>query len=336
MSVIRVCFLGTPDFAATHLDALKQDARFHVVGVVTQPDRPAGRKMQLTPSSVKKRALEYGFPVLTPENLRKQPDVVEQIFAWQADVAVVVAFGQILAESFLNHFKFGAVNIHGSLLPKWRGAAPIQRSIEAGDSESGVCLQRMVKKLDAGPIIGERRVRLDQQITATDLYEQLAKLGCDLLRTDFVEYIEGKRVPVEQNEALVTLAAKIEKEESRLDFNLPAQRLHNKIRAFTMGPGTYCDFQGKRLKIHRSAVEDLTRGAVEDLTRSAVEPSTTAHAALPSQTAGRVFKITEQNLILTTGHGLLSLLEVQPESKARMSIQDFLKSIKLKEGDLFV
>ena len=317
MSVVRVCFLGTPDFAAKHLFALLNDSRFQVVGVVTQPDRPAGRKMQLTPSAVKVLALEHRCPILTPENLRKEPEVFAQIQSWKADVAVVVAFGQILSEEFLNHFAFGAVNIHGSLLPRWRGAAPIQRALEAGDTVTGVSLQKMVKKLDAGPVIAERRLELNLEINATELYDRLAKMGCDLLLNEFVEYLRGQRPLTVQDESQVTVAKKIEKEESLLNLSSSALQLHNKIRAFSMGPGTYVVFQGKRLKIHRTA---LMRN---DIQKTVWHP-------------GRIFKVNDQELILETADGLLSLLEVQPESKAKQTIQEFLKQMKLHAGDDFV
>lgn len=313
MSPIRVCFLGTPGFAETHLQALLDNPRFDVVGVVTQPDRPAGRKMQLTPSPVKVLAEKKSLPILTPENLRKEPEVFEVIKSWKADVAVVVAFGQILSQEFLDSFKHGAVNIHGSLLPLWRGAAPIQRSIEAGDQVSGVSMQRMVKKLDAGPVIAEKRVALDGQITATELYERLAVLGCELLSVELVDYVEGKIAPREQDEALVSVARKIEKEESWLDWNLPAEKLHNKVRAFTMGPGTYVMFQGKRLKIHRTQVVAVETGV----------------------DAGNIALTDSEKLIVACGDGALSLLEVQPESKAKMPIREFIKSAGLKVGDRF-
>ena len=313
MSLIRVCFLGTPDFAVTHLQALLKNEKYKVVGVVTQPDRPAGRKMQLTPSPVKSLALENSLPVLTPENLRKEPGQFEVIKSWQADVAVVVAFGQILSQEFLDSFKFGAVNVHGSLLPLWRGAAPIQRSIEAGDRITGVSLQKMVKKLDAGAVIGERRVELNDEITATELYLKLAQLGCELLEKELVAYVKGEVTPVEQDESKVTIAPKIEKEESLIQWTEPARKIHDKIRAFTMGPGTYVMFQGKRLKIHKTKVLPFDGG-----------------------TPSRVHQISASELVLETSEGLLSLLEVQPESKSKLPIQDFLKSVTLKKGDLFV
>ena len=310
MSVVRVCFLGTPDFAAKHLQTLLADEHYVVVGVVTQPDRPSGRKMQLTPSPVKELALKNNLPVLTPENLRKEPEVFEQIKAWQAEVAVVVAFGQILSQDFLDSFAFGAVNVHGSLLPKWRGAAPIQRSLEAGDTVTGVCLQRMVKKLDAGPVIGERRVNLDSEINATQLYDRLAVLGCELLHVELMDYVRGNLAPLPQDESLVTVAPKIEKEESLLDFSKSAEVLHNKIRAFSMGPGTFINFQGKRLKIHKTKIVDATSG---------LKP-------------GCVASVDVNELLIQTGQGQLSLLEVQPESKNRLTITDFLKSHQLTKG----
>ena len=312
--MIRVCFLGTPEFAADHLKALLSDSRFQVVGVVTQPDRPAGRKMQLTPSAVKVVAEKNNLSVLTPENLRKQPDVFEQIKAWQADVAVVVAFGQILSQDFLDSFAKGAVNVHGSLLPLWRGAAPIQRSLEAGDTVTGVCLQKMVKKLDAGPVIGERKVQLDMQINATELYQKLSVLGCELITNELVDYVNGKIDPVIQDETKVTLAAKIEKEESLIDWTQSAVKIHNKVRAFSMGPGTYCMYQGKRLKIIKTKIYDAEFVGVDC----------------------QVNYVDQNILFIQTGQGLLSLLEVQPESKSKMPIQDFLKSVSLKKGDLFV
>ncbi len=314
MKPIKVCFLGTPAFAAVHLKFLLNHPAYRVVGVVTQPDRPTGRKMQLTPSVVKTLALEKSLPVLTPENLRNEPVAFETVKSWQADVAVVVAFGQILSQEFLDSFKFGAVNIHGSLLPRWRGAAPIQRSLEAGDTEGGVTLQKMVKKLDAGAIIGERKIKLDDTITATELYDRLAVLGCELLDTALIGSIQGEIQPVEQDETKVTIAAKIEKTESLLNWTMGAREIHNRVRAFTMGPGTYVIFQGKRLKIHSTKVAD------ENLTG----------------TAGVVVATGSSGLLIQTAKGLLSVLEVQPESKSKMPIVDFLKATELKQGDLFV
>lgn len=311
MSLTRVCFLGTPPFAAIHLQSLLNDSHYEVVGVVTQPDRPSGRKMQLTASPVKILAEQNNIPVLTPENLRKEPETFEKIKLWRAEIAIVVAFGQILSQDFLDSFNLGAVNVHGSLLPLWRGAAPIQRSIESGDLVTGVSLQKMVKKLDAGPVIGERKINLDSEITATELYDKLAVLGCELLQVELMDYIRGNLAPIAQDESKVTYANKIEKEESLIDFSKTAKSIHDKIRAFTMGPGTYFNFNRQRLKVHKTKVIDENSKC----------------------NFGEISFISASELVVQTGQGQLSLLIVQPESKPKLQISDFLKSNSLKLGE---
>lgn len=314
MSKVRVCFLGTPEFAVTSLKALLDDEHFDVVGVVTQPDRPAGRKMQLTPSPVKSLAVARGLRVLSPESLRKNPLLLDEIRKWGAEVAVVVAFGQILTQEFLDSFRYGAVNIHGSILPRWRGAAPIQRGIEAGDPESGVTLQKMVKQLDAGDVLGLRRVSLDDQINAQELHDQLAVLGADLLRVELMDYMRGNLAGTPQDEALVTYARKIEKTEAELQWTLSATELHNKVRAFVMGPGTYTVLAGKKLKVHKTQV---------------------TAASGSSRAPGTLVEVGENQLAVQCGEGILSLFEVQPESRTRMPVVDFLKGHSLKTGDRF-
>lgn len=310
MSVVRVCFLGTPEFAAVALKRLLSDDHYQVVGVVTQPDRPSGRKLQLTPSPVKKLALENNLPVLTPESLRKDPAAVETIKSWKAEVAVVVAFGQILDQAFLDTFQYGCVNVHSSLLPRWRGAAPIQRAVEAGDEKTGVCLQKVVFKLDAGDVIGSRSLELGNEMNSLELHDKLAILGADLLHVELMDYIRGHLVAIPQDESQVTYAKKIEKTESELDFKLPAKTLHNKIRAFAWGPGTFTTFEGKRLKIHKTRVVDENSKG----------------------TAGQVIDVKKESLFVQTGSGVLEILEVQPESKSKMSAKDFITGFKVEKG----
>ena len=319
MNIIRVCFLGTPNFAEVHLKTLLDNPFYQVVGVVTQPDRPAGRNLQVTPSPVKVLAEQHKIPVVTPKNLRREPDSYEIIKSWNADLAVVVAFGQILAQEFLENFKYGAVNVHGSLLPLWRGAAPIQRAIEAGDKVTGVSLQKMVKKLDAGPVIAERRVNVAEDEGATELYGKLAVLGCEMMNDELPKYIRGEIKAVPQDESKVTLAAKIEKDESLLNWSWTADALRNRIRAFNMGPGTYVMLKGKRLKVHK--VQVLENGEIK------FRP-------------GQIASITDDELVIQTSQKQISLIEVQPESKPRMKINDYLKTLAstlpLKKGDHFV
>ncbi|MGE5086819.1 MAG: methionyl-tRNA formyltransferase [Bacillota bacterium] len=311
MSKVRVCFLGTPEFAVTSLKALLADDHYEIVGVVTQPDRPAGRKLQLTPSPVKSLALEHGLKVMTPESLKKDPAAVEEIRSWGAEVGVVVAFGQILTEDFMGSFRFGCVNVHGSVLPRWRGAAPIQRAIESGDTESGVTLQKMVKKLDAGDIIGIRHVKITDEMNALELHDQLAILGADLLRVELMDYVRGNLVPVPQDESQVTIAKKIDKVESQVDWSASAKAINGKIRGFVYGPGTYTLLEGKKLKLHKAIVI----------------PSSV------NKEPGTVVDVGADFVTIATGDGVLKLLEVQPESRNRMKVADFLKGHPLKTGD---
>lgn len=310
MSKVRVCFLGTPEFALVSLKSLLQDEHFEVVGVVTQPDRPAGRKMVLTPSPVKSLAIAQGIPVLSPESVNKD-FILAEIQKWGAEVAVVVAFGQILSTKFLNLFPKGAVNVHGSILPRWRGAAPIQRALEMGDTESGVTLQKVVRELDAGDLLGLRRVVLDDKINAQELHDQLALLGGDLLHLELMDYMRGNLAPVPQETDGITYAKKIDKLEAEIKWTDSAVNIHNKVRAFVMGPGTFTTLDGKKLKIHQTAVVSGTG------------------------TPGQVLSADEKSLVIATGQGALSLLVVQPESRNRMNVSDFLKGRPLKKGDSF-
>lgn len=197
MSRVRILFLGTPEFAVSSLQRLIDDAHFEVVGVVSQPDRPAGRKMQLKPSPVKELALKAGLAVFTPETVNTE-EFRAQILELKPESAVVVAFGQILGQKFLDLFPKACVNVHGSLLPLWRGAAPIQRAVMAGDSTSGVSLQIVVRKLDAGPVLGERRLILDDSVNAAQLYDALKVLGADLLHVEYMDYLRGNLIPLPQ------------------------------------------------------------------------------------------------------------------------------------------
>lgn len=303
MSKVRVCFFGTPDFAVTSLKALLSDDHYEVVGVVSQPDRPSGRKLQLTPSPVKTLALKSNLTVLTPESLKSDPTATETIHGWGAELGVVVAFGQILTESFLNEFPLGCVNVHGSLLPRWRGAAPIQRAIESGDKMTGVTLQKMVKRLDAGDVIGGRQIEITPEMDAKELHDQMAVLGADLLRVELMDYVRGNLAPIPQDEAQVTYAKKIEKSESQIDWSLPAEKIHNKVRAFVMGPGTFASIKGIKIKVHKTRL---------------------AGAHKRSDPPGSLVQ-DKGKLLVQTGDGLLELLTVQPESRNKMTAEEFLK-----------
>jgi methionyl-tRNA formyltransferase len=248
-------FLGTPEFAVPSLQCLLKDEHFEVVGVVTQPDRPAGRKRRLTPSPIKVFAEEQGLTVYTPEKV-KNPEVLEQLKKTNADVAVVVAFGQLLPQAFIDLFTFGAVNIHSSILPRWRGAAPMQRAIMAGDQETGVCLQKIVLKLDAGDVLGIRRVELTDDMDAIDLHDVLKEKSCELLEVELMDYVRGNLGGIAQDESLVTYAKKLETSEGLIDWSKPARETLNQIRGLALGPKTWTFRDGKKLKILKAQMAD--------------------------------------------------------------------------------
>jgi methionyl-tRNA formyltransferase len=310
VSVIRIAFLGTPEFARFHLESLLADAHFEVVGVVTQPDRPSGRHMHLTPSPVKKLALEKGLPVISPESV-KDDDVIKHIASWKAEAAVVVAFGQILPQKFLDLYPNKVVNVHGSLLPRWRGAAPIQRAIEAGEEVTGVSLQVMVKKLDAGDVIGSYSHIIKEGTDALQLHDQLMPLGAKLLAIDFMDYLRGHITPVPQDEEAVTYAHKIDKSEARINWAKPAHEILNHMRAMVMGPGSFTEFGGKKLKIISAIEVNDVRG----------EP-------------GRICEVSKDSITVACKSSALKLLEVQPESKVKMKVKDFLLGHKVSVGEI--
>lgn len=310
MSKVRVCFFGTPEFATVALKSLLQDKHFEVVGVITQPDRPSGRKLQLTPSPVKSLALSGNLKVLAPESLKNNVVITDAIKSWGAEVGVVVAYGQILTESFLQSFPLGCVNIHGSLLPRWRGAAPIQRAIEAGETVTGVTLQKIVKRLDAGDMIGSRKLEISTDMDAQQVHDQLAVLGADMLRVELMDYVRGNLAPIPQDEALMNYARKIEKSEALLDWQESAEKIHNKVRAFVMGPGTYMMLNDKKIKIHKTA---LVSDSLSD--RSSKPP-------------GELI-VKNNQMFMTTGEGLLQILFLQPESRNRVTAEEFLKGYQV-------
>ena len=213
MSRVRALFLGTPDIAKYCLEAMIKDPHFEVVGVITQPDRPAGRRLEFQPSPVKALAKPLGIPVLTPDSINT-PEVIEALKTLRAEVAVAVAYGQILKQPLLDLYPDKVVNVHASLLPRWRGAAPIQRAIMNGDTVTGVCLQVMVKKLDAGPVLGARHIPIGDDTTANDVYRQCQELGALLISVDLMDYLRGNLTPVPQDTNKVTLAPKIDKSEA--------------------------------------------------------------------------------------------------------------------------
>lgn len=295
---MRVVFMGSPAFGVPSLRALI--AHFDVAGVVTQPDRPAGRGRKLRPPEVKQVALEASLPVIQPSSL-KGPEVVPHLKAWGAELIVVAAFGQLIPPSILDLPPHGCLNVHPSLLPRWRGASPIQAAILDGDQETGVTIMRIEAGLDTGPIVAQRRLPLNNEWTGGELSRQLAELGASLLIETLPEYITGEIQPVAQDEAQATYAHTISKSASELDFNKPAAVLARQVRAYEPRPGSFVRWAGRRL---------IVRGARAQFGNDA--------------SPGDVLTIEDYPAIATVD-GVLVLVDVQPEGKGVMEGKAFLR-----------
>ncbi|MEI6291398.1 MAG: methionyl-tRNA formyltransferase, partial [Chloroflexota bacterium] len=244
--------MGSPDFAVPALRLLA--GGYSVCGVVTQPDRPSGRGMTLTPPPVKSAALGLGIPVIQPEKLR-EPEALALLQAWAPDLIVVAAFGQILRQNVLDLPRYGCINIHASLLPRHRGAAPIQAAILSGDDKTGVTIMKMDAGLDTGPMLLAREIPIQADDTGGSLFEKLSSLGGELLMEALPRYLAGELKPVPQPEAGMTYFGMIKKEDGLLDPAVPAVELERKVRAFSPWPGTSIAWNGAPLKIHKAHVE---------------------------------------------------------------------------------
>ncbi|MCP1313124.1 MULTISPECIES: methionyl-tRNA formyltransferase [unclassified Halomonas] len=253
MSSLRVVFAGTPEFARSHLAALLE-SRHQVVGVYTQPDRPAGRGRKLTPSPVKQLALEHGLTVHQPPSL-KEPAAQAALAEFEADIMVVVAYGLLLPQAVLDIPRLGCINVHASLLPRWRGAAPIQRAIEAGDAASGVTIMQMDAGLDTGDMLLERPTPITEHTTGGALHDQLAEEGPRALIEVLDAFAAGTVTATPQPEAGVTYAAKLSKAEAELDFRQGAETLARRIRAFNPWPVAWCALGDDRLRLHMASAE---------------------------------------------------------------------------------
>ena len=299
---LRIIFAGTPDFAARHLDALLSSGH-QVVGVFTQPDRPAGRGKKLMPSPVKALAEEKGLPVFQPASLR--PEENQQLVAdLQADVMVVVAYGLILPKAVLCMPRLGCINVHGSLLPRWRGAAPIQRSLWAGDAETGVTIMQMDVGLDTGDMLHKLACPITAEDTSATLYSKLAELGPQGLIETLKQLASGAATPEVQDEALVTYAEKLSKDEARVDWTLSAVQLERCVRAFNPWPMSWFEIDGQPVKVWAAA----------------------AIAGNANAEPGTILDVSKQGIRVATGDGILNLLSLQPAGKKAMSAQDLLNS----------
>lgn len=308
---MKLIFAGTPDFAASALAALLQ-AGHEVAVVLTQPDRPKGRGMKLAASPVKELALAHGLPVWQPENL-KDAVIQQQLRDVQAEVMVVAAYGLLLPTSVLNIPQYGCLNIHASLLPRWRGAAPIQRAIEAGDVETGVCIMQMDVGLDTGDVLLQASTPIDANMNAAQLHDDLAQLGATAIVQALAQLPQLHAQP--QPEAGVTYAHKLSKADAQIDWSLSANHIHNKIRAFNPVPGAWSVLDGQVMKIWASTVDS-------------------AHVS-QSAVIGSVVAVDKTAIAVQTAEGVLNITELQASGSKRMGVAAFLAGNTIVVGAQF-
>ncbi|WP_447470325.1 methionyl-tRNA formyltransferase [Vibrio harveyi] len=299
---LRIVFAGTPDFAARHLAALLS-SEHEVIAVYTQPDRPAGRGKKLTASPVKTIALEHDIPVYQPENF-KSDEAKQELADLNADIMIVVAYGLLLPQVVLDTPKLGCINVHGSILPRWRGAAPIQRSIWAGDAETGVTIMQMDIGLDTGDMLKIATLPIEASDTSASMYEKLAGLGPDALIDCLADIATGKAEPVKQDDELANYAKKLSKEEARIDWNDDAAHIERCVRAFNPWPMSHFEAAENSIKVWESRVADQTS----------------------DKPAGTILQADKTGIYVATGNGVLVLEQLQVPGKKAMSVQDILNS----------
>lgn len=304
---MKIVFMGTPDFAAMALEKLVS-AGHEITLVVTQPDKEKGRGKQVQKSDVKLVAEKYDIPVFQPVKIKTE-ESVEILRGYEADIFVVAAFGQILSKEILDMPKYGCVNIHASLLPRLRGAAPIQWSIIDGDEKTGVTIQQMDVGLDTGDILAVKEVEIASDETGGSLFDKLAVAGADLIVETLPLIEEGKITPVPQDESLSTYAKKLSKDMGLIDWNMPAVAIERLIRGCSPWPSSYSNIGGKSLKIWKAAVTDT------------------------KSTPGEVSEVTKESITIGCGEGSLVVEELQLEGKKRMSVHDFLLGYHINVGD---
>ncbi|MDW8544504.1 methionyl-tRNA formyltransferase [Staphylococcus sp. KG4-3] len=299
----KIIFMGTPDFSTKVLEILI--AEHNVIAVVTQPDRPVGRKRTLTPPPVKEVAVKHGLPVYQPEKLAQSEDL-EKLIALDADLIVTAAFGQILPESLLNAPKLGAINVHASLLPKYRGGAPIHQAIIDGQKETGISIMYMVKKLDAGDIISQRAIAIEDQDDVGSMHDKLSFLGADLLKETLPSIINGTNQRIEQKEDEATFASNISRDQEKIDWSKSAEAIYNHIRGLSPWPVAYTKMDDGNLKVYASRIEQGKTG----------EP-------------GTIIETTKKAIIVATGSGdAIALTDIQVAGKKRMLTANYLSGVQ--------
>jgi methionyl-tRNA formyltransferase len=300
---VRLVFLGTPAFAVPTLERTVQ-AGHDVVAVLTQPDRPRGRGQQPAPPPVKEAALRLGLPVYQPERVRR-PEAVEQLRSFGADAMVVVGYGQIIPQVVIDLAPLGIINVHASLLPKYRGAGPIQWAIVNGETRTGVTTMRINAGLDTGDMLLKTETEIGPEETAVELGSRLAVMGADLLVETLAGLAAGTIVPEPQDDSQATLAPLLKKEDGRIDWSAPATAIHNRVRGLQPWPGGFTTFRGQTLSVLRTRVAGVGQGA-----------------------PGRIVSL--RPLLVTSGDGTLEIAEVQMEGRKRMAAADFVNGQRVR------
>ena len=308
MNNLKIVFMGTPDFAVPCLKTLNEN--YEVIAVITQPDRPKGRGQKLTPSPIKEYALEHNLTVLQPEKI-KTSETEEQLKKLAPDLIVVVAFGQILSKAILDIPQLGCINVHASLLPKYRGAAPIHWSIINGETKTGITTMYMDVGLDTGDMILKEEVSISAKMNTGELHDTLMNIGAKTLLQTIKQIAEGSVVRNKQNDAKASYAPLLTKELERINWLLPAQEIYNLVRGLNPWPVAFSIFKGKKIKIWQTKVIDnVTIGEI-----------------------GTVLSLTETGFTVQTGKGILEILELQPESKRKMTAKDFVCGNQISIND---
>ena len=310
MSKLKTIFMGTPDFAVPCLEVLQ--AKTEVLAVITQPDRPKGRGHNLQASPVKQKALEYNLPVLQPEKIKTE-EFTAELERLQPDLIVVLAFGQILSQRILDIPPLGCVNVHASLLPRYRGAAPIHWSIINGEKETGVTTMLMDAGLDTGDMLLKDKVTITEEMTTEELHDQLMAMGGKLLAETIDGLANGTITPEKQDDSISNYAGMLNKETGHIDWSKSAVEIHNLIRGLNSWPVAWSMKDGKNYKFWRTKVENRNS----------------------DKAPGTVVELRKNSFCLATGEGLLEVLEIQPPSKKRMSAGDLLRGHGVAVGDIF-
>ncbi|MCY4513155.1 MAG: methionyl-tRNA formyltransferase [Bdellovibrionales bacterium] len=308
--MISLIFAGTSDFSVQCLEFLL-NLNYQVTMVITRPDRPHSRGLKQTGSPVRRFSEEKNLPLLTPETL--SPAFLQQIAEQKCDLALVCGYGRIVPSAFFSCFSKGAVNVHPSLLPRWRGAAPIERALMAGDKKTGVCLQVMTEQLDAGDIIGQREFSIGEEETSLEIYQKALQATGELLQNTLKDYVEGRVQPIPQT-GEITFADKIQKKEGLIHWDGAASRIHNQVRALASGPQAFTFFKGERLKIYRCRRISLSSFS----------------------SPGTVIESNPEELVVACGQeGALSLLELQRPGKRKQKAAEFLRGNSIAPGEVF-